>query len=237
MQRRNKHHWPALLLAPALLLSLGPVAAHSQTGNSAYVPAVPSPSISADYGGGYGGGHASTLEEGAMNGMANVLSAAGDYNLATSAAAVNMTQAQRNDIENRQLNTQAYFDIRATNRAARAQERGSKPTMEQLARRARQGVPKELQRTEYDAVAGALNWPKLLTDDIFASHRSAVDQIFAKLAAQGDLGLSDQSALRAAVEGMTGALKAHIQDIKPQDYVDSRNFLQSVLYTGTQRVL
>jgi hypothetical protein len=234
MQRLSRHHWPAFLLA----LALGPVAAQSQTGNSQYTPAVPAASISGGYGGYYGGGgHASTLEEGALNGMASVMSAAGDYNLATSAAAVNLTQAQRNDIENRQLNTQAYFEIRATNRAARAQEAGPKPTMEQLARLAKQGVPKGLQATQYNAVTGALSWPTTLTDDLFAAQRSSVDQMFAKLAAQGTLGISDQSALRAAVEGMAGVLKAHIKDIQPQDYVDSRNFLQSVLYAGTHRTL
>lgn len=234
MQKLTKQHWWALLLAAAI----GPAAAQTQTGNSQYVPAVPSPSLSG-YGGGYygGGGHASTLEEGAMNGMANVMSAAGDYNLATSAAAVNLTQAQRNDIENRQLNTQAYFNIREMNKAGRAQLAGPKPTMEQLARIAKEGVPKQLQSGQFDAVSGALAWPATLTDEVFTVQRTTVDQIFAKRAAQGGIGLSDQSALRSAVEGMAGALKAHIKDIPPQDYVDSRNFLQSVMYTITQRTL
>jgi len=63
----------------------------------------------------------------AMNGMASVISAAGDYNLATSAAAVNMTQAQKQDIQNRQQWTNAYFEMRETNRRARAAERGATP--------------------------------------------------------------------------------------------------------------
>ena len=71
-------------------------------------------------GAGYGGG---TVAGNAMNGMASMISAAGDYNLATSAAAVNMTQAQKNEIENRAQWTQTYFDMRAVNRSARAAER------------------------------------------------------------------------------------------------------------------
>jgi hypothetical protein len=210
---------------------------HAQTGNSQYVPAVPNASMVGGYGGYYGGGHASTLEEGALNGMANVMSAAGDYNLATSAAAVNLTQAQRNDIENRQLNTQAYFDIQATNRAARAQKAGPKPAMEQLTRFARHGVPKELQPNQFDTVSGALNWPATLKDSVFSLNRAAVDQMFAKRAAQGTLGISDQAALRQAVENLDRQLKSLVQDIQTQDYLESKKFLQSVMYTGAHRLL
>lgn len=232
MHRLLKHPWGVLLLA----LAIAPVAAQTQTGDSqAYVPAVPSPSISGGSGGYYGGGgHSSTIAEGAMNGMANVLSSAGDYNLSTSAAAVNWTQAERNEIQNRQLYTQTYFEMQEINKAARAKKAGPKPTMEQLSRIARQGVPQGLQTTSLDPVSGQLLWPETLQDAIFTPQRAAVDELFAKRATQGHLGLSDQSALRQAVEGMSGQLKAHIKDVSPQEYVDSRKFLQNVMYTGAQ---
>jgi hypothetical protein len=235
MHRLTTHPCWLLLVAAAI----GPALAQAPAGDSqAYVPAVPSASNVGSYGGYYGGGgHASTLEEGAMNGMANVISAAGDYNLATSAAAVNLTEAQRNDIQNRQMNTQAYFDIRAINRASRAQAAGPKPTMEQLTRIARQGAPEGLQSGQFDPVSGQIAWPKTLLDEIFGLPRATVDQLFVKRAAQGDLGISDHSALRQAVESMSAQLKAHIKDVKPQDYVDARKFLQNVMYTAAQRSL
>jgi hypothetical protein len=172
-----------------------------------------------------------------MNGMANVMSAAGDYNLATSAAAVNLTQAQRNDIQNRQMATTAYFDIQATNRAARAQKAGPKPAMEQLTRLARQGVPKGLQSGQFDTVSGALNWPATLLDSNFSLNRATVDQMFARRAANGTLGVSDQAALRQAVENLDRQLKSLVQEIQTQDYLESKKFLQNVMYTGAQRVL
>jgi hypothetical protein len=111
---------------------------------SSYQPAVPAPSNVTAYGGwGYEGG-ATTAAGSAMNGMASVISSAGDYNLSTSAAAVNMTQAQKQYIENRQSATNAYFEMRAANRAAREAERGPRPTVEQMARIAQAGVPKTL---------------------------------------------------------------------------------------------
>ena len=76
---------------------------------------------------------AATAAGSALNGMASVISAKGDYNLSTSAAAINMTQAQKNEIQNQQQWTNTYFKMRATNKAATAAERGPTPTMEQLA--------------------------------------------------------------------------------------------------------
>ena len=67
-----------------------------------------------------------------MNGMANAISAKGNYNLSTSAAAINMTQARKNHIQNQQLAANTYFQMRAMNKAATAAERGPPPTMEQL---------------------------------------------------------------------------------------------------------
>ena len=155
-----------------MLVVAYPVMAWAQTGSPdassrPYQPAVPAATTVNTYGGypGYSGG--GTAAGNAMNGMASVISAKGDYNLSTSAAAINMTQAQKNEIQNRQLYTNTYFEMRATNKAAREKEAGPPPTMEQIARMARQGVPKPLNPTQVDPVTGQINWPSALQDDSF----------------------------------------------------------------------
>jgi hypothetical protein len=107
--------------------------------------------------------------------------------------------------------------------------------MEQLTRIARQGAPQGLQSEAFDPVSGQISWPAILKDEVFGLPRGTVDQLFVKRAAQGSLGLTDQSTLRQAVESMSAQLKAHIKDIKPQEYIDTRKFLQNVMYTGAQR--
>src|SRR5688500_1139575 len=103
-------------VALGLVLLLVSRLAAQTTASTPYTPAVPMQSTYNAYGGyGYTDTGASTLEEGAMRGMASVISAKGDYNLATSAAAVNLTQAQKQDIQNRQDATQAYFAMQDTN--------------------------------------------------------------------------------------------------------------------------
>ena len=73
----------------------------------------------------------------------------GNRNLSNSAAAVNMTQAQKNEIENRQLATNTYFQC-AGQREQAAAARGPPPTMEQLARIAKDGAPKPLGSNQMD---------------------------------------------------------------------------------------
>jgi hypothetical protein len=197
---------------------------------SSYQPAVPAPSNVTAYGGwGYEGG-ATTAAGSAMNGMASVISSAGDYNLSTSAAAVNMTQAQKQYIENRQSATNAYFEMRAANRAAREAERGPRPTVEQMARIAQAGVPKTLDAYQMDPVSGKLRWPNTLQSDTFETARTDLDQLLAKRATNGALGYTDQTKVRENANEMFAQLKTQIREIPPQDYTASKQFLQRLVY-------
>ena len=211
----------------------------AQTGGNAppYQPAVPAPTITSPYAGygGYSGG--GTVAGSAMNGMANMISAKGNYNLSTSAAAINMTQARKNHIQNQQLAASTYFEMRAANRAARAAERGPSPTMEQLIRIAKEGAPRPLGPGQMDPVNGQLNWPSALQQDSFESQRHEVDQLFVVRARYGGLGYADQMKVRETVDAMFAQLKEQIQQIPPQDYVACRSFLQSVGYAATKTEL
>jgi hypothetical protein len=197
---------------------------------SAYQPAVPAPTTVDAYGGWPGYGGATTAAGAALGGMASVISAAGDYNLSTSAAAVNLTQAQKQEIINRQDATNAYFEMRAANRAAREAERRPRPTMEQMVRIAQAGTPKPLDSNQMDPVSGKLVWPGALQSDTFETARTDVDRILAKRAEHGGLGYSDQTRVRENVDEMFAQLKTQIRDIPAQDYAASRQFLQRLVY-------
>jgi hypothetical protein len=181
------------------------------------------------YGGwGYTGG--GTAAGNAMNGMASVISSAGSYNQATSEAAINMTQAQRAAIQNDQLYANTYFELRATNRAARAAERGPRPTMEQLVRIAQQGAPRPLPPGAVDPVSGGVAWPELLKTADYNPQRTELNELFAKRAELGGLGFSDQTKARQAVDGMFATLKEQIRSVPSGDYAASRSFLDSLVY-------
>lgn len=227
----------ALVACPLIALAQSGPSSSSGSGGyaPAYQPAVPAPSMTTPYwGGGVYGGGASTAAGSAMNGMSNVISAAGNYNLATSAAAVNMTQAQRNEIQNRQLYTDTYFQMKETNEAYQKAHRNPKPTMEQLTKIARDGVPAPLSASQQDALTGRLAWPFALQDPSFDSGRQDVDQMYAKFATYGGLDYADQMKVRGTIDDLSAKLTAQIRDIPPSDFMACRNFLRSTLFTLTK---
>jgi hypothetical protein len=227
--------WSLLVLVvfPAVILAQTGSSQYPGSGGnpSPYKPAVPAPSIINGYGGwsSYYGG--TTAAGSAMNGMASVISAKGNYNLSTSAAAINMTQAQKNEIQNRQQFTDTYFAMRATNRAARKAEEGtSPPTMEQIARMARDGAPKPFTSSDMDPVTGKPYWPSLLQQDSFALRRAELEELLTKQATYGSLGFWDQMQARQTIESMVEDLKSQIKDVQSQDYIASKAFLRSMIY-------
>lgn len=206
-------------------------------GSPPYQPAVPAGSM--NFVGGFYGGHygASTAAGSAMHGMAHAINAMGNYNLSTSAAAVNMTQARRNAIENSAYYTDAFFQMRAANRAFRAAEARPRPTSEQIARLARTAAPRPLSSSEVDTVTGRIHWPAALQQDSFADQRAAMEHFASQMAAYGSLNFSDQMAARRTVEAMFADLRSQIAEIPSQQYLASRSFLNSLIHATANTAL
>ncbi len=81
----------------------------------------------AQWGGGWGhgfgmGGWASTAQQGAAEGISQVVRSQGYTNLKNSEAAINWEDAKTKEIDNRMKWTETYFEMRKTNREARAAE-------------------------------------------------------------------------------------------------------------------
>lgn len=204
-----------------------------------YTPAVPNGSTYNGYGGyGYGGTPGgATVAGSAMQGMASVISARGDYNLSTSAAAINLTVAERNQIQNRQMATDAYFQMRAANRAYQAAERGPLPTEEELARFAAEGAPKPVSSNQMNPVTGQIFWPELLQADLFANQRKALEPLLARKAQYGSLGVTDMVKAGDLIDSMSSDLHGQIRSVPPALYMESKNFLKSLMYSVTKTQL
>lgn len=168
------------------------------------------------YRGGYRGyGAGSTAAGSAMAGMSDVISAKGNYNLNTSAAALNMTEAQSKEIQNREQYTNTYFQMRQENRAYRAQESGPRPTEEQVARMAQQGVPQPVSSSQVDPLTGKISWPGPLQMGAFAQQRATVEQLLENRSQNGSLSYADQMTMRQVLNGMVQQLKGQISTIQP----------------------
>ena len=78
--------------------------------------------------------HASTYEEGVLRGAADLVRARGEFNLNSSAAAINYQEAYRRHLLNKQLKVDTFFAMRAANKAARFPQKD--PAAEQARREA-----------------------------------------------------------------------------------------------------
>ena len=233
-----KRVWIFLTLIACPLMTVGQNSESTTSGRQPYQPAVPPPSTSVYNGGGYGYSGGQTAQGGAaLQGMSQVISTAGEYNLATSAAAINMTEAQSNAMRNDVQHVQTFWEMRNIRPRRTRKERSPKPTPEELARRARRRAPRALNTNQIDPVTGEVRWPTALQEASFEDQRGTVQEYAAKWVKYGALDYNDQKQVRENIDSMFDSLKSQIQAIPPQDYVASRSFLQSLLYATTRTTL
>ena len=222
-------------LVLAVVLAVADAASAQTDASVPYTPTVPASSSFSAYGDYDSGG--GTVEGSALRGMASVISASGDAALSASAAAVNLTQAQKQSIENRQAATIAYFAMQETNRAAREARRSPRLTQEQYVRIAQSTAPARLTSSEVDPVSGSIHWPQVLQMSQFDAERAELEKTFVKLAQFGALGVSDLNAAGNLVEATSVKLKQLVRSVPPQQYIASKNFLKSMMFALTQTQL
>ena len=179
---------------------------------------------------GWGGGNfASTAQQGADYGMASMMRAQGYQNLQNSEAAQNYQSAQSQQIDNRKKWTETYFDMRKTNRKARADEAPSRISHEDAIRLAKSVAPPRLSSTQLDPVTGHIQYPLVLQDSIFTPYRSELDSLFAGRASSGSgLQFQDFQAIRKTVSKFMEVLKEHVKDYPSSEYGKARVLLNSL---------
>jgi len=192
--------------------------------------------VAAQWGGfGYNrGGYASTAGQAAAYGMSEMMRAQGYENLQNSEAAKNWQEAKTLDIQNKMRWTETYFEMRKTNRDARAAEAGPPVTQEQAIRMAKMSAPPRLGSTQLDPVTGHIEYPLVLQDDIFAPYRQELDALFAKRAATGgSIQYAEFQAIQGTVSRFVDALKEHVDKYPAGDYGRARTFLNSLAHEAT----
>lgn len=181
--------------------------------------------------GGWGMNWASTAQEGAGMGMAAVARSQGYANLKNSEAAKNWEEAKTMDMENRLRWTETYFDMRRVNREQRAAEAGPPITQEQAIRLAKMAAPAPLTSTQLDPVTGHIEYPLILTQEMYAQYRQRLDELFYRRAASGgSITYDDFKAIQDTVSQFIDALQEHVNDYAAGDFGRARNFLDSLAH-------
>ena len=184
--------------------------------------------------GGFGfnrGGYASTAGQAAAYGMSEVMRAQGTENMLNSEAAKNWEDAKTLEIQNRQRWTDTYFEMRKSNREARAAEAGPPVTQEQAIRMAKLAAPARLNSTQLDPVTGHINYPIVLMDTPYTPYRDPLDGLFADRAASGgSIGYEKFQEIQTTVSQFIDALKTNVTKYAAGDYGQARTFLDSLAH-------
>jgi hypothetical protein len=182
-------------------------------------------------GGGWGDwGRASTVQEGAARGAADMIRAAGENNLLNSQAAQNYEAARSQNLDNRVKYAETYYAKRRMNEEYRAAKKEPPPTAEQLFRRSEAAKPKRLSPGEFDPVSGRITWPLLLQGDAFTADRATIEQLFGDMATNERLTLDQYQQIRETGERMQEQLNSMIREVAPRDHMKATTFLTSLLY-------
>ncbi len=181
------------------------------------------------WGGGWGGGmHASTAEQGAMMGMADMMQAAGSRNLMNAQALGFVEDARRKNIDNRMYGTEAYFQMKKTNREARAAMAPPKASQADLERYAKQRAPSRLSPSELDPLTGVISWPTILREDTYTESRNALEQLYQQRASMGSLTGTERGQVQQAINALQADLKQNLRNYVPQDYVQAKKFIEGL---------
>jgi len=183
------------------------------------------------WGGGYGGyGWASTAQMGADMGLAAVVRAQGYANLQNAQAAKGWEEAKAMEMQNRLRWTETYFEMRKINREKRAEEAGPPITHDQAIALAKSAAQPRLASTQLDPVTGHIEYPLILTQDIYKQYRDRLDSLFARRAASGgSIRYEDFQDIQNTVSQFIETLKKHVKDYAAGDYGRARNFLDSLV--------
>jgi hypothetical protein len=184
--------------------------------------------------GGNGGGPSSfagsTVAGDITRGNADLVRAAGQYNLNTSQAAINVETAKALATENRLRTTETFFEMRRVNRAARALEAGPRPTMEQVVRYARMGLPPRLSSRELDPLTGEIAWPIVLKDEAYGDDTAYIEKCFRDRAASAGLSFQQFTMVDDAFKSLKESLKGNVAKYPSAPYGEARTFVDSLQY-------
>jgi len=179
----------------------------------------------------YEDNRAATAGESYARGYADVVRSAGATNLMNSVAAGNYQDATSKAIDNDLKWTNTYFEMRKTNREARAAEETPALSQQSLERIAREQAPSRATAKDVDPITGGIDWPALLATEPYAAYREQLDRMYAQRAEQGGhIGYDSSAKIQDVCGAMLAELKGRIRDYPATQYLSAKKFVERIQY-------
>jgi uncharacterized membrane protein YheB (UPF0754 family) len=138
----------------------------------------------------------STAAEGYQRGLGSVINAQGSKNLSDSQAAINLTDARSNQIDNQVKSVNAYWEKNDIYNQ-HLQQKNYKIEQRRASLLAKNQVP-PLTTEEFDSTTGHITWPKVMTQPQYDQYRDQLDKLFQDRAQQGYLSGDEYAQATAA---------------------------------------
>jgi hypothetical protein len=175
--------------------------------------------------------HAATAGQASAMGMADLVNAAGSYNLQTSQAAINVEQARSQQLANHMQGVQNYYQMRGMYENYNKQNTTPGLTSEDAWRYAQENNPKRLKSNQLDPVTGQIYWPTLLQDPRYDALRKEIDQLFVvRERSHGAAGYEVYMQTQQATDNLLAALRKNLKEYPSGDYMMMKNFIDALAY-------
>jgi hypothetical protein len=145
----------------------------------------------------------------------------GESRLANSAAAVNLQQARRMAVENREEAIRSYYRAKQINAEYRKSNLRPASRRSETTTASHSGTRSAPVIEVLDAI-GTVAWPEALQRPCFARHRLGIERIV-----QGTTGES-QEELTLLCSDLKAELKQRIREFSPSEYIAAKRFTEAI---------
>lgn len=157
----------------------------------------------------------------------------GEINLLNAQAMHEYEEARKANMLNQLLWTEIFFKMRELNREYRKKEHDAihKPlTKERIKELARKAGPRKLSLQDFDPSTGKINYPIVLTDNIFEQDVEKVNNAVEKFVKAESKSYNDYEQAQNAIDELQENLKKNVKKYNAGMYGQAATFLQSLEY-------
>ena len=181
--------------------------------------------------------HASTAQEGASRGLADVVRSTGYRNLLNSQAMLNREAAISARMDNKLKWTRTYYERKRIHdeyvygTEEEKAERRRKNLEKRLFRYGREGIPKRPTKDQLDPITGKIGWPVVLMSPAYKKHREKLEPMFVERAySGGSVTYENYNQIKKTTNVMLAILKDNIKTIDSMEYTEAKRFINALVY-------
>ncbi len=177
--------------------------------------------------------HASTIDQGYLDGWAAVNRSIGQARYNSALAARHYQAAYEHALDNALRKVDFYYGRKTMRRQYEEKHRRPQLTLKRILQHNKMRTPDRLTPQQFSESTRRLYWPPALSGDIFTTERDRLDQLFAdRTPTNSGRGSSNLRQIAQSVERLTELLGQRVRsgEIDAQEFCAANRFLRSVRY-------